>query len=124
MEVIRAAPSKDGLVPIFLRYAPISHSSLLPLLIPSPFHSPDTGLFIPSDIRLGSRGDSFYEYLMKQYLQTNRTEKRYREMHDRSMGGVKEWLVKRSRRGEKGDETEGVVYTAELQPRKNRMGQV
>ncbi|GAA5826010.1 hypothetical protein JCM5353_008995 [Sporobolomyces roseus] len=104
MEVIRNAPSKDGLVPIFLR--------------------PDTGLFIPSDIRLGSRGDSFYEYLMKQYLQTNRTEKTYREMHDRSMGGVKEWLVKSSRRGEKGDESEGVVYTAELQPRKNRMGQV
>ena len=122
MEVIRNAPSKDGLVPIFLRYALFPSFPISPLT--NPLLSPDTGLFIPSDIRLGSRGDSFYEYLVKSFLQTNRTEKVYREMHDRSMGGVKEWLVKKSRRGEGGKEEEGRVYTAELQPRKNRLGQV
>ncbi|KAG9125459.1 mannosyl-oligosaccharide alpha-1,2-mannosidase, partial [Ceratobasidium sp. 392] len=37
-----------------------------------------TGEFVASDIRLGSRGDSYYEYLLKQYLQTNRTETVYR----------------------------------------------
>ncbi|GAA6025092.1 hypothetical protein JCM11491_004778 [Sporobolomyces phaffii] len=103
MEVIRSAPSKDGLVPIFMR--------------------PDTGHFIPSDIRLGSRGDSYYEYLVKQYLQTNKTEEVYREMHDRSMGGIKKWLVKKS--SGVGKEGQGaLVYTAELQPRKNRMGEL
>ncbi|GAA5961860.1 hypothetical protein JCM3765_004098 [Sporobolomyces pararoseus] len=103
MEVIRRAPSKDGLVPIFMR--------------------PDTGHFIPSDIRLGSRGDSYYEYLVKQYLQTNKTEEVYREMHDHSMGGIKKWLVKKSRGiGKEGKG--GLLYTAELQPRKNRVGEV
>ncbi len=33
-------------------------------------HSPDSGKFMMSEIRLGSRGDSYYEYLIKQYLQT------------------------------------------------------
>lgn len=45
LEIIRSQPSKDGLVPIFL--------------------SPETGKFMMSDIRLGSRGDSYYEYLYK-----------------------------------------------------------
>ncbi|KAG8718030.1 mannosyl-oligosaccharide alpha-1,2-mannosidase [Ceratobasidium sp. 394] len=36
-----------------------------------PIHmSAQTGEFTASDIRLGSRGDSYYEYLLKQYLQT------------------------------------------------------
>ncbi|GAA5929629.1 glycoside hydrolase family 47 protein [Sporobolomyces koalae] len=103
MRVIRQAPSKDGLVPIFMR--------------------PDTGHFIPSDIRLGSRGDSYYEYLLKQYLQTNKTEDVYRAMHDKGMGGIKKWLVKRSRGV--GETSEGgLMFTAELQPRKNRLGEV
>ncbi|GAA5828288.1 hypothetical protein JCM3770_004951, partial [Rhodotorula araucariae] len=92
MEVIRAQPSKDGLVPIFMR--------------------PDTGTFVFSDIRLGSRGDSYYEYLSKQYLQTNRTEPVYREMHDEAMGGIKTHLLKKSA-------TKGLVYTSELLPRRN-----
>jgi mannosyl-oligosaccharide alpha-1,2-mannosidase len=53
MEVVRKATQSgpsDGLLPIFL--------------------SPDTGKFWMSDIRLGSRGDSYYEYLIKQHLQT------------------------------------------------------
>ncbi|GAA5824425.1 hypothetical protein JCM10212_000785 [Sporobolomyces blumeae] len=111
MEVIRKAPSKDGLVPIFMR--------------------PDTGHFIPSDIRLGSRGDSYYEYLLKQYLQTNRSEPVYREMHDRAMQGIKKWLVKTtttqtggSKGSSKGKQGKGLVYTAELQPRKSRTGEL
>lgn len=31
---------------------------------------PENGKFMMSDIRLGSRGDSYYEYLIKEYLQT------------------------------------------------------
>ncbi|KAG8868620.1 mannosyl-oligosaccharide alpha-1,2-mannosidase, partial [Tulasnella sp. 331] len=61
-----------------------------PALVPI-FISPRDGRFVSSDIRLGSRGDSYYEYLLllpipnlaivnyrKQYLQTNRTEDIYR----------------------------------------------
>lgn len=39
-----------------------------------PENRPDTGQFMMSEIRLGSRGDSYYEYLLKQYLQTVRDE--------------------------------------------------
>lgn len=53
MRVAREATTKgsqDGLLPIFV--------------------DPKTGNFFMSDIRLGSRGDSYYEYLLKQHLQT------------------------------------------------------
>ncbi|TNY18789.1 glycoside hydrolase [Rhodotorula diobovata] len=92
MDVIRSQPSKDGLVPIFMR--------------------PDTGTFVFSDVRLGSRGDSYYEYLSKQYLLTNRSEAVYRDMHDEAMRGVKTHLLKKSA-------AKGLVYTSELLPRRN-----
>lgn len=50
MEVIKKALMPHGLVAIYM--------------------NPDVGQFLMSDIRLGSRGDSYYEYLLKQYLQT------------------------------------------------------
>ncbi|GAA5855970.1 hypothetical protein JCM8547_000435 [Rhodosporidiobolus lusitaniae] len=95
MDVIRDQPKKDGLVPLFMR--------------------PDTGTFVFSDIRLGSRADSYYEYLGKQYLQTNRTEPQYKLMHDEAMGGIKKHLLKKS-------VTKGLVYTSELQPGRSRSG--
>ncbi|RIA85716.1 Glycoside Hydrolase Family 47 protein [Glomus cerebriforme] len=63
----------DGLVPIFL--------------------NPYDGKFVGNTITLGARGDSYYEYLLKQYLQTSRTEPIYRRMYDQSMNGVKSRLV-------------------------------
>ncbi len=41
---------KDGLVPIFI--------------------SPTTGQFSGDTVSFGARGDSYYEYLLKQWLQT------------------------------------------------------
>jgi len=38
-----------------------------------------TGLFRDDHVTLGALGDSFYEYLVKQYLLTGKTETRYRE---------------------------------------------
>jgi hypothetical protein len=32
--------------------------------------SPADGRFVTAPVRIGSRGDSYYEYLLKQYLQT------------------------------------------------------
>lgn len=44
------------------------HSSKNPLL--PMYISPNTGRFTPSTVTMGARGDSYYEYLIKQYLQT------------------------------------------------------
>ncbi|GAA6000206.1 hypothetical protein JCM10207_007905 [Rhodosporidiobolus poonsookiae] len=97
MDVIRDQPSKDGLVPIFM--------------------NAQTAQFVLSDIRLGSRGDSYYEYLVKQYLQTNRTEPAYKAMHDDAMNGVKMHLLKTSA-------VKKLVYTSELLPKRGVNGQL
>ena len=78
---------EDGLVPIFI-YA-------------------DSGTFRGSNIRLGSRGDSYYgtrakgdagqadvsEYLIKQYLQTSKQEPVYLELWDQALAGVRKHLI-------------------------------
>ncbi|OAL06628.1 seven-hairpin glycosidase [Phaeosphaeriaceae sp. SRC1lsM3a] len=71
MEVVDNNGAKDGLLPIFI-YA-------------------DRGTFRGNEIRLGSRGDSYYEYLIKQHLQTG--EAIYRDMWDESLAGVKKHLI-------------------------------
>ncbi|KAF2973006.1 hypothetical protein GQX73_g493 [Xylaria multiplex] len=73
MEVVDNDAPEGGLVPIYL--------------------SPTTGEFRGKNIRLGSRGDSYYEYLIKQYLQTNKQESLYLEMWDESLQGVRDHLV-------------------------------
>ncbi|KAI0430948.1 family 47 glycosyl hydrolase [Xylaria sp. FL1042] len=73
MEVVGGNAPEGGLVPIYI-YA-------------------TTGEFRGSNIRLGSRGDSYYEYLIKQYLQTNKQESLYLEMWDESLQGVRDHLV-------------------------------
>ncbi|KAF2456647.1 family 47 glycosyl hydrolase [Lineolata rhizophorae] len=73
MKVVDDNGAKDGLVPIFI-YA-------------------DNGHFRDKNIRLGSRGDSYYEYLIKQYLQTSKEEPIYREMWDQTVAGIKKHLI-------------------------------
>ncbi len=63
----------EGLVPIFI--------------------SPTTGKFMGQNIRLGSRGDSYYEYLIKQYLQTNKKELVYGDMWTEALAAVRKHLV-------------------------------
>lgn len=76
MAHLRELPKTDGLVPIFI--------------------NADTGSFSGSTVTLGARGDSYYEYLLKQWLQTGKTETVYRDMYVEAMGGVKKHLVKKS----------------------------
>ena len=73
MEMIDDNAPKDGLVPIFI--------------------FPSTGKFMGNNIRLGSRGDSYYEYLIKQYLQTNKKEPIYEKMWQETLEGVRKNLV-------------------------------
>ncbi|KAJ7193456.1 glycoside hydrolase family 47 protein [Mycena pura] len=92
MKVIRRAHPPNALVPIFM--------------------SMNMGKFTASDIRLGSRGDSYYEYLLKQYLQTGGIETVYREMYDDAMQAIHDNLVAKSN-------TRKLTYTFEIQPRRN-----
>ncbi|EMD62067.1 glycoside hydrolase family 47 protein [Bipolaris sorokiniana ND90Pr] len=73
MQVVDNLGAKDGLLPIFI-YA-------------------DRGTFRGNEIRWGSRGDSYYEYLPKQYLQTQKHESVYQEMWNESLKGAKKHLL-------------------------------
>ncbi|PSR91905.1 endoplasmic reticulum mannosyl-oligosaccharide 1,2-alpha-mannosidase [Coniella lustricola] len=73
MQVLDDNGAQDGLVPIYM------HAN--------------TGKFRGVNIRLGSRGDSYYEYLIKQYLQTNKAEPIYLDMWDEALRGVRKHLV-------------------------------
>ncbi|CCM02763.1 uncharacterized protein FIBRA_04871 [Fibroporia radiculosa] len=97
MQVIKDARIATGLASIFL--------------------NPDDGKFAISPIRLGSRGDSYYEYLLKQYLQTNLTEPVYRDMYDDAMDAIHTHLMKTS-------EAEGLTYTAEILPERDQQGKI
>lgn len=73
MEIVDENNPQDGLVPIYI-YA-------------------TSGEFRGNNVRLGSRGDSYYEYLIKQYLQTNKQEPVYEEMWNESLEGVRKNLI-------------------------------
>ncbi|WVQ81946.1 hypothetical protein IAT38_004073 [Cryptococcus sp. DSM 104549] len=88
-ELIRGQAIHDGIAPIFI--------------------SPMNGQFVASEIRLGSRGDSYYEYLLKQWLQTDRQEPIYRDMYDEAMVGIKKHLVGKTKKS-------GLIFTQELHP--------
>ncbi|KAF8185316.1 glycoside hydrolase family 47 protein [Mycena galopus ATCC 62051] len=68
------------------------------------------GTFMHSEIRLGSRGDSYYEYLLKQYLQTGQTESVYKKMYEGAMQGIHDNLVQKTPKRK-------LTYIAELLPR-------
>jgi hypothetical protein len=87
MRHVNALPKTKGLVPIFI--------------------NAESGQFSGSTITLGARGDSYYEYLLKQWLQTGKTEDLYRRMYLESMTGVRELLVQQS-------EPNKLTYIAEL----------
>ncbi|KAH7031162.1 family 47 glycosyl hydrolase [Microdochium trichocladiopsis] len=73
MQVVDDNQAEAGLVPIFI--------------------NPSTGKFQGENIRLGSRGDSYYEYLIKQYLQTNKAEPIYLDMWEEALAGTRKHLV-------------------------------
>lgn len=73
MRVIDDNGAEDGLVPIYIY--------------------PSDGKFRGRNVRLGSRGDSYYEYLIKQYYQTNMAEPVYEAMWREALAGVRRHLV-------------------------------
>ncbi|KAL3616899.1 Mannosyl-oligosaccharide 1,2-alpha-mannosidase mns3 [Castilleja foliolosa] len=69
--------------------------------------SPSSGEFSGENIRLGSRGDSYYEYLIKVWLQNPSNLTYLHDMYVESMKGVKKLLVRKSK-------PNGLVFVGEL----------
>uniref|UniRef100_A0A7N0RFA8 alpha-1,2-Mannosidase n=1 Tax=Kalanchoe fedtschenkoi TaxID=63787 RepID=A0A7N0RFA8_KALFE len=80
LEHLRTLPKVEGLVPIYI--------------------SPQTGQFNGENIRLGSRGDSYYEYLLKVWLHqgshANKDMSYLHDMYEEAMKGVRHLLVRKS----------------------------
>ena len=76
-EHVHRLPKTDGLVPIFIN----AH----------------TGQFRTySTITFGARGDSYYEYLLKQWIQTGQTVDFYRDDYLEAMAGMEKHLARRT----------------------------
>eukprot|EP00752_Nemacystus_decipiens_P015936 g14242.t1 len=84
--------SNDGLYPIHL--------------------NPATGKSVGNQVTFGALGDSFYEYLLKVWLQGGRTETKYREMYDRAMDGMTRKLLQKS-------DPSGLTYVSDWNGRGN-----
>ncbi|CAA0832329.1 Mannosyl-oligosaccharide 1-2-alpha-mannosidase MNS3 [Striga hermonthica] len=88
LEHMKTLQKVKGLVPIYI--------------------NPHTGEFSGENIRLGSRGDSYYEYLIKVWLQNLGSNLTYlHEMYEDAMKGVKELLVRKT-------VPNGLVFVGEL----------
>ncbi|CAF1155280.1 unnamed protein product [Didymodactylos carnosus] len=74
--VLHRASKTDGLVPIFI--------------------NPTSGLFSGGVISFGARGDSYYEYLLKQWLQTGRTRQTFWQDWIECVDGVQKHLWRHS----------------------------
>ncbi|KAJ7761488.1 glycoside hydrolase [Mycena maculata] len=94
----------------------IKHA-LMPHGLASIFMNWQNGQFVISAMRLGSRADSYYEYLLKQYLQTNNTQDFYREMYTDAMDAVHKHLIKKSINS-------NMIYTSEIIPEKHPNGEI
>ncbi|XAR72463.1 Mannosyl-oligosaccharide 1,2-alpha-mannosidase [Bertholletia excelsa] len=88
LEHLKTLPKVEGLVPIYV--------------------SPHSGEFSGENIRLGSRGDSYYEYLLKVWLQQQGSNVTYlHDMYEEAMKGVRHLLVRKS-------SPNGLVFVGEL----------
>lgn len=76
-DIVHSLDKIDGLVPIYI--------------------NPFTGKFKEnSEIKLGARGDSYYEYLLKQWIQTGKTKSFLKEDYLESIQGIQQHLVRRT----------------------------
>ncbi|XP_057670068.1 mannosyl-oligosaccharide alpha-1,2-mannosidase IA isoform X2 [Diorhabda carinulata] len=68
--------------------------------------NPKTGKWGQHHMSIGALGDSFYEYLLKAWLQSNKEDNEARQMFDDSMAAIFQHMLKTS--------TNGLMYFAEL----------
>jgi len=55
---------------------------------------------------MGALGDSFYEYLLKAWIQSNKEDIEARKMYDESIAAIEKYLLQRSK--------SGLVYLADM----------
>ena len=79
------------------------HRHLLPIFFQSDGTPSTTDM-----VSLGARGDSYYEYLLKAWLQTGRTDAKLRARYDAAVGAMSKHLVQRT--------SNGVTFVAEAYP--------
>ena len=70
------------------------------------------GSFVDHHITFGALGDSFYEYLLKVWIQGGKKETWLREMYDESINGVMDVLLKTTKRS-------GLAYISDWDGRSN-----
>ena len=61
--------------------------------------NPYTGYWGEDSISIGALGDSYYEYLIKSWVQSNRTDLQSRRMFDTAIDAIRKHLVQKSRSG-------------------------
>lgn len=97
--VLQAPGSVDGLKPIFLRR--VQHAAEgAPHIVST-----------RASVSFGARGDSYYEYLLKQFLAGGRTEPLFLEQYEAAMMGMRRWLVGSTAPN---DTNRGLTYVGEM----------
>ena len=61
--------------------------------------NPNTGEWGEKKLTIGAFGDSFYEYLIKSWIQSNRTDSEARRMFDAAAEAIDKHMLKKSRTG-------------------------
>jgi mannosyl-oligosaccharide alpha-1,2-mannosidase len=74
-----------------------------------------------ADVSFGAMGDSFFEYLLKSWLQTGKTQQKWREMYDRAMDGMVDALLVRAAGPSSLPEAERLWVVAEKKGRNGRI---
>ena len=95
------AAAADSVMDVLWEKREQSVDGLYPVYI-----SAETGEFRDAHVTMGALADSFYEYLLKQWLLTSKTEPKYRRMYDETVAGIRQHLVARSTKS-------GLTYVAE-----------
>ena len=73
MEKVQAQPKTDNLVPLYI--------------------NAQSGILRPGTLTFGARADSYYEYLLKQWLQSGKKESKYDRYHVRCSNLLVVWCM-------------------------------
>lgn len=93
MNAVLTAAGNQGLIPIYVRESPV--------------------MFVGSKKSMGAMGDSYYEYLIKQWIQSGKKEDRLKDTWKRAMNEMMDQMVVKTKGG--------LSFLAELEGGQQRM---